>query len=130
VEFRDEIPLQTTARERATNVLDRMTAENQTTHDILDFLRRPQVLLSFEWNESQAFNDNIHNIDCFVDLVKTHNVYNKILGFRYFKADFVLTVQVNAQPLQQGGLLVVSTSECHRPTIFTKGTYNCKDWLS
>lgn len=106
LEFRDEAAPDYLALYPRDQILDRITAEPGIVHNIISFLERPQKIASIEWNDTQVINTNLISINCFRDLIKTHNVYNKITGFRHFKANIEFSIVVNAQPFQQGGLLL------------------------
>lgn len=106
VEFRDSNPPDYLAMHPDNQVLDWNVEENQTTHDIYDFLKRPQLIKQFNWQDSDTINEDIMYISPLPDFIKTHNVYNKITGFRYFKGIADIHIIINAQPFQQGALLV------------------------
>lgn len=117
VAFRDEIQPVRVDKTYVPNQIDPLLHEN-IDHSIFNFLERPQVIENFKWADTQAVLTNIGTLDPFALLMQTYNVYSKLLGFRYFKADVEFTLQVNAQPFQQGGLLL-----WHRP-LFNSPSYN------
>lgn len=106
LEFRDDASPDYLAMYPRNQILDRITTEPGVVHDIIAFLERPQRIKRIEWADSNEFNENLATIDCSADLIKTNNIFNKISGFRYFKADIEFSIVVNAQPFQQGGLLL------------------------
>jgi len=75
-------------------------------HSIIDILERPVVVFADTWSTGSAANTTILGISVIDDMLKIPMWTRKLTNFRYFKADVEYTILVNAQPFQQGGLLV------------------------
>lgn len=106
VAYREEFPDVVNSMHRSLNPVDRSIDET-VNHSLLNFLERPQSLLSFKWTSAQSPGDLVFSIDdIFMSLVATVQNYNKVQGFRFMKADIELIITLNAQPFQQGGLLL------------------------
>jgi len=105
VAFRDEMLMDIHAAPTLDNPLAHFPKENYS-HSLLNFLERPMLAASFSWTDTLPFNTNLITIDPYVVLLNNTNTYTKITGFRYFRADVEFTLQVNAEPFQQGGLLL------------------------
>lgn len=83
------------------------SAVDAKKHTILDFLRRPYVVHNGVWDSSQIAATELFSIlfpDTFFNLTP---VKEKIAGFKFVRGSVVLKIQVNAQPFQQGRLLLV-----------------------
>jgi hypothetical protein len=73
--------------------------------DIKAFLEKPILVGTDSWNTSSPAGTNILSFDCY-SLLSNTIWANKISGFAMLKADFIITVQVNSSPFQQGKLLL------------------------
>lgn len=120
MEFREDNVPDYLAMFPENQILDRIMEEPAVRHDIINFLERPQRIARVEWADSNNLNENLISLDCLRALIKTHNIYNKIVGFRYFKANIEFSVTINAQPFQQGGLLMWYLPEQGSSTLYSQ----------
>lgn len=84
---------------------------NEMHADIKSFLARPVLLQGGSWPTTAAANANLAfgSVAQYVTPGNTYSIAmwtDKIKGFNLFKGDFILRVQVNASPFQQGKLLL------------------------
>lgn len=77
------------------------------THTIIDFLQRPYLISHFKWLTTQAPLTQILSLSFPNVLFALPQVRRKITGFTFFSASVVAKIIVNAQPFQQGRLLIV-----------------------
>jgi hypothetical protein len=73
---------------------------------IRDFLEKPILIQTFSWTESAAFNSQITAITIGTELTGNAIWANKIAGFGLCRGVAVLRVQINANPFQQGRLII------------------------
>jgi hypothetical protein len=76
-------------------------------NDVIGFLERPLLAEHFEWKASEPDAVLLGSLHLPNDWLLQNMFLEKLSGFRYFKADFKLRVQVNAQPFNAGLLLFV-----------------------
>lgn len=89
---------------------------DDSTHSVVSFLRRPQLLSTFRWQSSAARSSNLFTPGGRADglLVPTGLFSNRTMvarkldGFTSFKATCVLKLQINSQPFQCGRLLMAA----------------------
>lgn len=76
-------------------------------NDVIGFLKRPIHYADFEWlaTNSDAV-ELIKEVSLPGDWLKSQMIKEKLSGFRYFKCNFKIRVQVNAQPFNAGYLLM------------------------
>lgn len=99
----DDTEVKTIRVEQKTNI-SLMGMENQQ-HDITSFLERPVKVGTYDVSTSMTRSSNIvaYNL---TKLLGNANNYGKIFGFRYFRGSVELSVYINTQPFQAGGLLM------------------------
>ncbi len=73
---------------------------------IMDFLGKPYRLDTVSWNTAMSANQNLANYNVENTLTGLSIWQNKFQGFNLIRASAVLRVQINANPFQQGRLLV------------------------
>lgn len=86
-----------------------MTARENRTHSVIDFLSRPVALTTDSWGSSvvpetaaaQLYTANFPEV-----LIANNMIKEKLAGFVGLRATLVVKVQVNSQPFQQGRLLL------------------------
>jgi len=84
-------------------------------HSIITFLKRPQILMKFDFNSSFKRNDNVLGTYLDVPNALMKPMYlDKLDGFTSFRATAVVKLQLNPQPFQCGRLLMFS---CPTPNI-------------
>lgn len=71
-----------------------------------DFFSRPVIVGSPTWSVSDAVNDQLFTIDPGQYLAAYPPWYEKIRGFNLFRGTCVLRVTINANPFQQGKLIL------------------------
>jgi len=75
-------------------------------HSIKSFLSRPYRIASGDWDISNGANDTLWSA-VFPDALTSHPlISDKLRGFLGFRATTVVRVQVNAQRMQQGRLIL------------------------
>jgi ElaB/YqjD/DUF883 family membrane-anchored ribosome-binding protein len=75
-------------------------------HDITDFLRKPQLLTSGQWTGANAQGITLASSSVATNLTTTTYWAEKLKGFNLIKGDFVIRVEINASPFQQGKLIL------------------------
>jgi hypothetical protein len=83
------------------------TGKEIKTHTIRDFLQRPIVISSFDWNSSSTFGTLLATYDLPNEIMRRPVIAEKLQGFAYFRASTCFKIQVNATPFMQGRLLAV-----------------------
>jgi hypothetical protein len=74
--------------------------------DIKSFLRKPVLISSGAWTTSQANNANLAT-GAIAPLLSSVGIWkDKISGFNLFRGDFMIKVQLNASPFQQGKMIL------------------------
>lgn len=79
---------------------------NEIDSDIKAFLQKPYLLASGAWSTTDIANTNLANGSIASYLSSVPLWADKISGFNLIKADFVIRVEINASPFQQGKLLL------------------------
>lgn len=74
--------------------------------DIKAFLGRPQLISSGQWTTGQGNNTNLASGSVASALTGNAIWSNKIAGFNLIKGDFIVRVELNCSPFQQGKLLL------------------------
>lgn len=95
-----------TVEAKGASVKHMVTEEVEIANTIKDFLRKPQIVQTGVWATTDPINTNLETIAIGSTLTSTAIWASKILGFRYIRADCIITVQINASPFQQGKLLL------------------------
>lgn len=92
----------------STNYLD-MTAREDRTHTVVDFLSRPIVIHTGSWATTvvpEDENSQLYTANFPEALISNAMYQEKLAGFVGLRATLVIKVQVNSQPFQQGRLLL------------------------
>jgi hypothetical protein len=76
------------------------------TNSNLDFLSRPVIVGQFPWTGAQIENAELSLTLYPQALLADQMIKEKIAGFRYFRGNLVLRLQVNAQPFNAGRLIM------------------------
>lgn len=85
------------------------SASDSIDATLVSYLSRPQLVRTFKWNDSDTPNvlgTSKFRLNLPGAWAGIHNIREKLIGFRYFRCDFEVRVQVNAQPSQAGALLI------------------------
>lgn len=82
-------------------------ARDELRNSLTDVLERPYEALNFLWNVNDVTGTLKGAVTVPGDWLLVPNVRQKINKFKFLKADFELRVQVNAQPMNAGRLLLV-----------------------
>jgi len=84
-------------------------------HSVVTFLKRPQLVSSFQWSPSASRSQNILTLQGSATTpfrvpfsLMTTMYKNKLDGFTSFRATCVLSLEINAQPFQCGRLILVA----------------------
>jgi hypothetical protein len=83
-----------------------MSTYVEQENDIKAFLRKPQLLASGAWTEGTLANGNLLTYSISNQLLANTIWANKVQGFNLIKGDFIVRVEINASPFQQGKLLL------------------------
>lgn len=83
----------------------RQVGENRT-HTVVDFLSRPYLVGSTTWSNTQTANSVLAQYEFPNALLRIPGVRHKLEGFTFLRAGMTLRIVTNAQPFQQGRLLV------------------------
>lgn len=81
--------------------------DDELNNDVLGFLERPVIFGHFDWSASEPDAVLLGSIRLPHDWLDFAMFKEKLAGFRYFKADFKIRLQVNAQPFNAGMLMLV-----------------------
>lgn len=81
-----------------------VTAKEKASHGLTDFLKRPIVLATGKWKDTNAFGNELVRIRLPDAFLKNTSYVEKLSGFMGVRGDFRLKLQVNSQPFQQGRL--------------------------
>lgn len=84
-------------------------------HSVVSFLERPQLIAQEVWTSSMTKGsklfEKVTNVSAPIlipERMLTNMIKNKLDGFSSFRATAVFRIQVNAQPFQQGRLLMAA----------------------
>lgn len=80
--------------------------EDSLTNAVVNFLQRPVVVSEFTWTSGDAALTEKFRLSFPGTLLSRAMQQQKIAGFRYFRADLVLRLQVNAQPFNAGRMIL------------------------
>lgn len=102
-EFVDDVALQTSVKpEPAALQPWYKLGEEDRTHSVIDVLERPTLLYNLTTTAGSA-NDNLQYFSLPYLLLQTNvNYRNKLAGYSFFRADTVIRVSINAEPMAQG----------------------------
>jgi hypothetical protein len=81
--------------------------DDSLNNDVIGFLERPVIADHFIWSSSEPDAVLLGSNRLPHDWLKYSMFTEKLAGFRYFKADFKVRIQVNAQPFNAGMLMLV-----------------------
>lgn len=84
-------------------VSDDMVIQDQS---LKDFLNKPQLLYSSEWETTDLDNTMLYNFDINAAIEANPYWTNKIQGYALYRGTAVITLIMNANPFQQGKLLL------------------------
>ena len=76
-----------------------------TSNEISSVLARPILMSTFDWSASTGMLGELARIHLPRDWLSKAMVVQKLTGFRYLRCDFVVEVQINAQPFNAGALV-------------------------
>lgn len=107
---------------KASNKTDTVSTYIEELASIKDFLRKPSLIASGAWSTTDGTNANLTNFSI-GDLLNTVDVwYQKIKGFNLMRGDFVVRVELNASPFQQGKLLL-HYLPCYKQFVSVNSNY-------
>lgn len=98
-------------------IADTSALKHNDTHSsqtIDSFLAKPIVVNVFDWNTSQATNTSLMDLNLDAAMSMNPMWFRKTAGFGLMRATIILKVQLNASPMNAGGLLI-----SHRPGYST-----------
>jgi len=109
VTFSEEGDVASAPVEVSSPVLDYLAVANDSlTNDVRGFLSRPVELKNFVWAATGTHGSTVGTTTLLPnDFLARPMISQKIAGFRYLRCDFVLRIQVNAQPFNAGRLMAV-----------------------
>jgi len=82
-------------------------ADDDLVNDIVGFLERPIQVANFDWLATSPDLSALATIDLPGQWLSQAMIKEKVAGFRFLRCDFVVRVQVNAQPFNAGRLILV-----------------------
>jgi hypothetical protein len=84
----------------------RAGSEDLLTNDIIGFLRRPVHLFDFVWHKTDPVHFDIATTAYPRTWLDQTMVKEKLQGFRYLRCKLKVQIQINAQPMNAGGLIL------------------------
>lgn len=81
------------------------TGKDLTSNEISSVLARPILMTTFDWSASTGSLGELARIHLPADWFKQSMVKQKLANFKYLRCDFVVEVQINAQPFNAGALI-------------------------
>lgn len=81
--------------------------KDNLTNSVVGFLSRPYEFKNIQWPGTTMRGGLLQTVYFPRDYLKIKAVQEKLAGFRYLRCDFILRVQVNAQPMNAGRLFMV-----------------------
>lgn len=109
VTFSDERPPHEVAREEMKPIDLSLKASmiDQREHSLREILERPYLHEVLSWSTATAANADLAAYQIPYDVLTNYaNLSDKLRGFLGIRATVVMTVQVNAQPFDQGALML------------------------
>jgi hypothetical protein len=109
VSFLDEGMTATSAVPYSTNMAQTLEtpAREDRIHDVVAYLERPYKILGVTWKTTDVQLTELFAIDFPDTLFAQPGIRQKLEGFALFRAGLQIRVQTNAQPFQQGRMLIV-----------------------
>nr|AWK77853.1 structural polyprotein [Bundaberg bee virus 2] len=106
--FHEEGEIARTTVEEPQNEFRRLKdLDDVLANDVVGFLKRPIHYQDFEWLATNPDAvELVKEISLPGDWLNNTMIYEKLSGFKYFKCNFKIRVQVNAQPFNAGYLLM------------------------
>jgi len=83
----------------------RAGAEDKLANDLKDFLRRPIHLHDFVWALTASRGAELLLMDFPREFLEQTMVREKLAGFRFVRCTLCVEIQINAQPMNAGGLI-------------------------
>ncbi len=84
-----------------------VSSKENRTHSITDILSRPYQVSTFQWQQTDTFNAGVDTVYFPDTLFLQDNIQKKLIGFTFLRCKAMeIRVLINAQPFQQGRLLV------------------------
>lgn len=81
-------------------------AQDKLVNDIKGYLRRPVHMKDFIWQSSTGQLGQLAVLSLPRDFFAIPMIAEKLSGFRYIRCDFVVEIQVNAQPFNAGAAIL------------------------
>jgi hypothetical protein len=84
------------------------TGREGRDHTVINFLERPYILQNFTWEQTTTPGGiPIAAFNFPEDLFAIPAIRDKLVGFTYFRGNMEVRLQLNAQPFQQGRLVMI-----------------------
>jgi hypothetical protein len=84
-----------------------VSSRENRSHSIMDILSRPYQVSTFQWSQTDTFNSLVETVEFPETLFAQDNIQKKLIGFTFLRCKAMeIRVLINAQPFQQGRLLV------------------------
>lgn len=83
----------------------RAGAEDKLANDLKDFLRRPIHLYDFVWPRTAPRGTELLRVNFPREFLVNQMVQEKLAGFRFSRFTLVVELQINAQPMNAGGVI-------------------------
>lgn len=82
------------------------TLTDGTMHDIKDFLARPRMLKTFNWDTTNTRGSLLSSVKLPLDPLTDRLFASKVAGFAFFRATMVVKCMINTQRFQAGRMLM------------------------
>lgn len=82
-------------------------AKDSLGNSVVGFLERPLEFANFNWNSTAMRGGKLAEINFPHDWLASTMIREKLAGFRYLRCNFHVKVQVNAQQMNAGRLLMI-----------------------
>lgn len=104
--FVEDAPVRT-ATMPMTQTINQMLGTKSATESALSaFLAKPNPIDNFDWTTTEVAGHNYHSSLIGTQLLGNPLWFDKLSGFRYCRGTAVVRLVLNAQPFQQGRLIV------------------------
>lgn len=104
--FVEDSSVRTTERADYMTTPRALGAPSYDDQGLRTFFEKPVRLESLSWTQAQLENQSLRATSLATDLLSIPMWVNKLEGFRFFRGTAVYRLQVNAQPFQQGRLIM------------------------
>lgn len=104
--FVEDAPVRTATMPLTQSVNKMLGSSSTVETELSAFLRKPHQIDNFSWATTDPAQHNYHSSLIGTQLLANSLWANKLSGFRYCRGTAVIRLVLNAQPFQQGRLIV------------------------